>query len=81
VVNLVEYNWRLPAIDGSADQIQAGSNAASGLPFDLAGMFRFGRGRGGDEGHHFGFDYGNGHKLILDPTTGQPVGRYERTRH
>jgi len=78
VINLVEYNWGLPAISGSADQIEASSNVASGLPFDLAGMFRFGRGGGGDQGRHFGYDRGNGHKLILDPTTGQPVGRHQR---
>jgi phospholipase C len=60
IINLVEYNWRLPAIDGSFDQVLAGRDDASGRPFDLAGMFQF---RGP-----------RARRLILDPTTGQPVG-------
>jgi phospholipase C len=35
IINLVEYNWRLPSIDGSADQL------LGRFPFDLAGMFSF----------------------------------------
>jgi phospholipase C len=59
IPNLIEYNWRLPAISGSADQAQAGSNAANGLPFDLAGLFDFSGPRN--------------QRLLLDPATGQPV--------
>jgi phospholipase C len=59
IVNLVEYNWRLPTISGSADQVLASADHTSGLPFDLAGMFDF---RGP-----------RARRLILDPTTGQPV--------
>jgi phospholipase C len=33
IINLVEFNWRLPGISGSADQVLG--------RFDLAGMFRF----------------------------------------
>jgi hypothetical protein len=61
IPNLVEYNWRLPSIDGSADQLLAAENRAEGQPFDLAGLFRF-RGHG-DEGG----------RLILNPTTAQPI--------
>ena len=58
IINFIEYNWRLPGIQGSADQILAGRDQASGIPFDLAGMF----------------DFGARHTtpLILDPATGQP---------
>jgi phospholipase C len=59
IPNLVEYNWRLPAISGSADQLLAGSDAANGIPFDLAGLFDFGGPRN--------------QRLLLDPATGQPV--------
>jgi len=58
IINLVEYNWRLPGIPGSADQLLAGRDRRHGLPFDLAGLFDF-------NGAHNG-------KLILDPSTGQP---------
>jgi phospholipase C len=61
VVNLVEYNWRLPSIGGSADQVQASVNQSEGERFDLAGLFRF---HGEDRSD----------KLFLDPKTGQPVG-------
>jgi len=59
VINFVEYNWGLPAISGSADQIQSSVDATEGVPFDLAGLFNFG-------GSH-------DRKLILDPATGQPT--------
>jgi phospholipase C len=59
IVNLVEYNWGLPAIAGSADQVLAGRDRSSGLPFDLAGLFRF--------------HGAKAPKVILDPATGQPV--------
>jgi phospholipase C len=60
VPNFVEYNWRLPSISGSADQIQSSVDAAEGVPFDLADLFDF---RGPRD-----------RRLILDPTTGQPQG-------
>ena len=59
-INFVEYNWRLPGISGSADQILKSTNKSQHIPFDLAGMFSF------EEDAHNG-------KLILDTTTGQPV--------
>jgi phospholipase C len=59
MINFVEYNWGLPGISGSADQVLAanGKDAGEGIPFDLAGMFEF-------EGKKNG-------KLFLNPTTGQ----------
>ena len=60
IVNLVEYNWHLPAIPGSADTVLAKVDRAERIPFDLAGLFEF-----------FG---PRNPKLILDPTTGNPVG-------
>jgi phospholipase C len=57
IPNLVEYNWGLPAISGSADQLLAGSDAANGIPFDLAGLFDF--------------SAPANPQLLLDPTTGQ----------
>jgi phospholipase C len=59
MINFVEYNWGLPGIPGSADQVLAanGKDAGEGIPFDLAGMFEF-------EGKKNG-------KLFLNPTTGQ----------
>jgi phospholipase C len=60
IINFVEYNWGLPGIPGSADQLLGATDKANGLPFDIAGMLSF-RGEG------------RAHKLILDPTTGQPV--------
>ena len=58
IINFIEYNWRLPGIPGSADQILAGRDRSSDIPFDLAGMF----------------DFNARHTtpLILDPATGQP---------
>ena len=43
IINLVEYNWHLPAIAGSADQVLAGLDRAQGLKYDLAGLFNFQR--------------------------------------
>ncbi len=57
IINFVEYNWGLPGIPGSADQVLATRDADEGVPFDLAGMFEFGGKRDG--------------KLYLNPTTGQ----------
>ena len=58
MINFVEYNWGLPGISGSADQVLSGKDRSEGIPFDLAGMFRF-HGRVNSP-------------LILDPDTGQP---------
>jgi phospholipase C len=58
IINLVEYNWGLPGIPGSADQLLAKRDRKHGRPFDLAGMFSF---RGTPNG-----------QLILNPSTGQP---------
>ena len=57
MINLIEYNWGVPGIAGSTDQVLAGTNASEGVPFDLAGMFEFAGKRDG--------------KLYLNPTTGQ----------
>ncbi len=59
MINFVEYDFGLPGISGSADQVLAddGKDASEGVPFDLAGMFEF-------EGKKDG-------KLLLNPTTGQ----------
>ena len=62
IINLVEYNWRLGSIPGSADARLARRDRREGVPFDLAGLFRL---------HRFG--YGE-QRLFLDPVTGQPTG-------
>ncbi len=59
-INFVEYNWGLPGIPGSADQVEAGVDASEGVPFDLAGMFDFSGKRNS--------------KLFLNPVTGQKQG-------
>ncbi len=41
IINFIEYNWHLPAIPGSTDQVQKSTDASEGVPFDLAGMFDF----------------------------------------
>jgi phospholipase C len=58
IINFVEYNWHLPGIPGSADQILARRDWRHGLAFDLAGMFNFSGPTNGE--------------LILNPSTGQP---------
>jgi phospholipase C len=64
IINLVEYNWGLPGISGSADQLLRGADRSARVPFDLAGMFSF----------RFGVrDEGHDRRLFLDPTTGQPL--------
>ncbi|HXD53783.1 MAG TPA: alkaline phosphatase family protein [Solirubrobacteraceae bacterium] len=60
MINFVEYNWGLPGIPGSADQVQAGVDASEGVPFDLAGSFDFAGKRNG--------------KLFLNPATGEKQG-------
>jgi phospholipase C len=59
VINFVEYNWRLPGIPGSADQLLTSQDQAAGNAFDLAGLFDFSGPRD--------------RRLILDPATGQPT--------
>jgi phospholipase C len=66
IINFVEYNWGLPGISGSADQVLKSKNSSEGIPFDLAGMFNF-RGQ-------------RNRRLILDPATGEPIARFTRRR-
>ncbi len=65
ILNFIEYNWNLPAIPGSADQVLSANDTSAGIPFDLAGMFDF------SKAIPFLGCLNKG--LILDPTTGQPV--------
>jgi phospholipase C len=59
IPNFVEYNWRLPAISGSADHVLSSADSSEGIPFDLAGLFDF-------HGPH-------AQRVLLDPSTGQPT--------
>ena len=59
IINFVEYNWHLPGIPGSADQVLSKLDRSEGLPFDLAGMFDF--------------DHPRADRLILSPVTGEPA--------
>jgi phospholipase C len=62
IINFIEYNWHLPGIPGSADQVLSRLDRSEGIKFDLAGMFDF--------------DHPQAGRLILSPVTGQPaVGR------
>ncbi len=56
ILNFIQYNWRLPGIPGSADQVLAAKDQSEHIPFDLANMFDF----SGENG-----------KLILNPVTGE----------
>ncbi|HJS95508.1 MAG TPA: alkaline phosphatase family protein [Solirubrobacteraceae bacterium] len=67
ILNLIEFNWHLPGIPGSADQVLSGLNRSRGLKFDLAGMFDFRHPRG--------------QELILNPVTGQPTAKPHHKRH
>ena len=58
IINFVEYNWRLPGIPGSADQLLASRDANAGIAFDLGGLFDF---KGPRD-----------RRLLLHPATGQP---------
>jgi phospholipase C len=58
ILNLIEYNWGLPGIPGSFDQILSARDRAERIPFDLAGLFRF-----GDR---------PARTVFLNPATGQP---------
>jgi phospholipase C len=60
ILNFVEYNWGLPAISGSADQLLSRADRSEGVRFDLAGLFQF--------------DH-RAKRLFLDPFSGQPRGR------
>ena len=62
MINLIEYNWGLPGIAGSADQVLAGKDASERVRFDLGAMFRFTRPRD--------------NRVILDPFTGEVLHRY-----
>ena len=59
IINFVEYNWHLPGIPGSADQVLSKLDRSEGIPFDLAGMFDFQRQQA--------------NRLILSPVTGEPA--------
>ena len=59
IINFVEYNWHLPGIPGSADQVLSKLDRSEGLQFDLAGMFDFQRPQA--------------NRLILSPVTGEPA--------
>ncbi len=60
IINFIEYNWNLPGIPGSFDQVLTNTtDKAAGIPFDLAGMFDFSR--------------CNAPAYQLDPVTGQIV--------
>jgi phospholipase C len=69
IINFIEYNWKLPGLPGSADQILSRQDRSQGMPFDLAGMFEFRHPQAG--------------RLTLDPATGQPnpqPGSHHHTR-
>ena len=59
IINFIEYNWHLPGIPGSADQVLSKLDRSEGIKFDLAGMFDF--------------THPQATKLILNPSTGEPV--------
>jgi phospholipase C len=67
VLNFIEYNWRLPGIPGSADQVLSKLDRSKGLPFDLAGMFDFKRPQG--------------QELIVNPVTGEPTAKPRHKKH
>ncbi len=62
-INFIEYNWGLPGISGSYDQALAKTDKAEHIPFDFAGMFDFDSDR-------------QNPAVVLNPSTGQPVGRW-----
>ncbi len=57
IVNFIEYNWHLPSISGSFDQVLKGQDKKEGIPFDLAGLFDFQK--------------CNAPALTLDPASGE----------
>ena len=40
IINMIEYNWHLPGMPGSANQVLARTDRSERVPFDLAGMVR-----------------------------------------
>ena len=67
ILNFIEYNWHLPGIPGSADQVLSGLDRHEGIKFDLAGMFDF--------------KHPQAQKLILNTATGQPTRQPRHRRH
>jgi phospholipase C len=59
IINFVEYNWHLPGIPGSFDEVLDPLDHHEGIPFDLAGMFDFGAPP-------------NTSQYVLNPNTGSP---------
>jgi phospholipase C len=60
IINFIEYNWGLPGIRGSFDQILRPLDEHEGIRFDLGGLFNF----------HAPPDTT---PYILDPSTGEPA--------
>ena len=58
IINFVEYNWHLPGISGSADQVLSHTDRSEHVPFDLAGAFAFKGPRNA--------------RVFLNPNTGAP---------
>ena len=58
IPNFIEFNWKLPSIAGSFDQLLAKTDREAGIAFDLGGMFDGGC---------------RNAKLHLDPATGAAV--------
>jgi len=87
IINFVEYNWGVPGIPGSADQVLAGRTAAyRGAAYDGRRAADRGAGQGDQgQGNPAAFDLAgmfkfsgeseghNGSALVLDPSTGQPA--------
>ncbi len=67
IINFIEYNWHLPGIPGSADQVLSKLDRSEGIKFDLAGMFDF--------------KHPQGQKLILNPATGEPTAKRHHKKH
>jgi len=67
IINFIEYNWHLPGIPGSADQVLSRLDRSEGIKFDLAGMFDFRRPQAGT--------------LILNPATGEPTAGGRHRKH
>ena len=67
ILDLIEYNWHLPGIPGSADRVLSALDRSEGLKFDLAGMFDF--------------KHPEGEKLILNPATGEPTTKPRHRHH
>jgi phospholipase C len=59
MINFIEYNWNLPGIPGSFDNVLDHTDQQEGIKFDLAGLFNF-------DGPP------NDTQYILNPATGTP---------